>query len=434
MPLQAEKDKFVLVAKRILRENLSTNHQTLLQYKVDIHAAYCTFVNYYKAKNELNLNKENRDLLLNALNYIGEKFEACLEKLNCRYNLSGNLLDIPNLEDIKIIGIEVAETINEAENIHSELLHTSINTVPINNQMAENASFVRLCASTLNTTFKGDPLDLQSFINSVELLKELSEPQQANLLYKFVKSKLAGKALEQIKTTDVTTDLILVALKTNIKHESSKVIEGRFTALRQSRHSAEDFSKKVETLADSFRRSLISEGFPEVKANEMTVEKTVSLCRDIAQSDITKSVLSASTFGSAQDVVAKFLTETSKTVTEKTVLTYSSSFNKNKRPNNVQHSANRRPNYYQNRTPQQNFNQNRTFYNNNFTRANDFNMRRQNNNRNWNQNQNTRNSQWNNNRDSRNIRVTHAENPQVPQESLRSTERGNTNSHQLQQF
>lgn len=57
--------------------------------------------------------------------------------------------------------------------------------------MADNASFLRLCASTIGNTYKGDPLELHAFINSVELLKEIAEAGQANLLYKFLKSRLA---------------------------------------------------------------------------------------------------------------------------------------------------------------------------------------------------------------------------------------------------
>lgn len=400
MTLENAKAKFINVSKKILKTDLSTVPSTLIAYKEEIISAYITFVKYCTDLYKLELTTDQKTELTEYQNYIANKFEQCLVRLNCKFDLSENLLDLPDQSTIKIIGIEI-ETIKESI-------------------MAENASFVRLCASTLNSVYKGDPLELQSFVNSVELLKELSEAGQANILFKFVKSKLAGKALEQIKSTDLTTDLILASLKANIKPESSKVIEGRFTALRQSRHSAEDFSKKVEALAESFRRSLISEGFPETKANDMTVEKTVTLCRDVAQSDITKSVLSASTFQTAQDVVAKFLTENDKTVTEKSVLTYNSSFQKNKKPFYGQKGSNRDHNSFQTRNSNQNYSQNRT----NFNRGTGNNYRRPNGNRNWNQNRNNRNGHWNNNRDNRNVRITHAENSSVPQESLGNTERG----------
>lgn len=111
--------------------------------------------------------------------------------------------------------------------------------------MAEaNAAFLRLCASTINSIYKGDPLELESFINSAELLDELATADQKPILVKFLKSKLAAKALESVRVTDATPSQILTSLKAHIKPENSKIIEGRMAALRAQRNSVDIFVKK----------------------------------------------------------------------------------------------------------------------------------------------------------------------------------------------
>lgn len=91
-------------------------------------------------------------------------------------------------------------------------------------------------------------------------------------------------------------------------------------ALKADRVPLQDFSKKAEELAESFRRALVMEGIPSEKAREMTVAKTVQMCRASARSDLTKSVLASSTFREAKDVVAKFVIEINEETKEKQVL------------------------------------------------------------------------------------------------------------------
>lgn len=441
MTLDDEKSKFLTVAKRMLKTDVSTNKDTLLGYKVDIIQAYIEFVTFCNQINETRLDNKQKLTLSEARNYIYGKFEECLIQLKCSYDLSANLLDLPDPDKIKIIGIEIDENdlnktiFEDSDDSHSPHRRKSPETPDI---MSENSNFIRLCASTINSNYKGDPLELQAFLNSVALLQDLATAGQTDLLFKFIKSKLAGKALEAIRTTDTTIEQILNSLRAKVKNEPSQVIKGRFTALRQEKYAPEEFSKKLEALAEAFQRSLISEGFPEIKANEMTIETTVSLCREMAPSDITKSVLSATAFKTPQEVVAKFITENDKTLNEKKVFAYKSSFSKNKNTSHNQNSSNRNQNFGQN----QNFNRNKNFnrnrnpnnnFNNSSNNSNNSNNgnRRHNGNGNQNWNQNNRNGQWYG-RNNRNIRMTNAENTQVPQETLEDTNQGSRNHNQYQ--
>lgn len=79
-------------------------------------------------------------------------------------------------------------------------------------------------------------------------------------------------------------------------------------ALRFSLSSQEDFSAKVEQLSDSFRRALVFEGIPQLKASEMAVDTTIALCRKNTNHELIKAILESTKFESPKEVVASLVT------------------------------------------------------------------------------------------------------------------------------
>lgn len=102
----------------------------------------------------------------------------------------------------------------------------------------------------------------------------------------------------------------------------------------------QDFAKQAEDLAEFMKRSLIFEGFPEAKAQEITIEETVAVCRESSTSDVVKSVLAASKFKTPQDAIAKFLTESDTKRFERQVLALRQ-FNRGRSQNNRGRDNNR---------------------------------------------------------------------------------------------
>lgn len=100
------------------------------------------------------------------------------------------------------------------------------------------------------------------------------------------------------------------ALEQNIRPESSDVVAGKILALRIKDNDFTKFTEEAEKLAEAFRRSLVVEGISGAKAQEMTIKKTVELCRKSTKSEVTKSVIAAATYSQPADVLAKFVTET----------------------------------------------------------------------------------------------------------------------------
>lgn len=176
-----------------------------------------------------------------------------------------------------------------------------------NSQTAKE--LMTLAGTTLNYKYDGDPIKLESFIADVELLSELCEPHNTRLCLKFVKAKLTGLALECLPDDVASIEEIIDALRGGVTPTTSTVIEGKFMALRLEKSNFTKFTEQAEKLADEFRRGLVMEGIPKQKAAEMTVKKTVELCRKTAKSEIVKSVLSAAQFASPKEVIAKFVTE-----------------------------------------------------------------------------------------------------------------------------
>lgn len=117
-------------------------------------------------------------------------------------------------------------------------------------------------AKTINRNYAGDPLALNAFINSVELLSDFATEALKPIFVRFIKSKLEGKAHECIPPDADSSDVIIESLKAQIKPDNSKVIAGRMLALEPDRFKLIEFSTQMEALADALQRSLIIEGIP----------------------------------------------------------------------------------------------------------------------------------------------------------------------------
>lgn len=192
--------------------------------------------------------------------------------------------------------------------------HTShLNNKHLNNpnlNMDQTAAeFIRTAYQMINTKYSGDPSGRDSFIDAIELLKELCEPQNNQTFVKFVMTRLEGKARQLIGDTPANVDIIIERLRAGIKRESSKVIEGRILALRADKTSLLKFAEQAEKLADRLNESLCVEGFSQEKAKEITIEKTVEMCRKSAKNDTVKAVLAASAFSEPKEVIAKMIVE-----------------------------------------------------------------------------------------------------------------------------
>lgn len=391
MPLKEEYEEFKNVAKLMLKERLSRNIETLQSYRIKIITANNKIITYINNRYG-SVNRADQTIYDNHLEKIREKLIKCLNNLQCTFELNSltELVDIETISEPIPKSNDSHESDSESEvfvETDTELTQANKpspqkdNTVKpqippnlsnTNVTMAEtntNHNFLRLAAGQINKNYTGDPLALDSFIDSLELLETLATTTELKtLLFSFSKTKLEGKAREIISPSIANIAALKAALRANIKPENSHVVEGRILSLKFNANQADEFSKKAEELADALKRTLIVEGVSPEKANAMTIEKTIELCRKNTQSPLIKSVLEASTFMTAKDVIAKLITQVDKTKSETQILSFHKSNPNRGRPNNFGRGRGRNShnnyNGYQNNQNNNN-NNNRNFNQNN---------------------------------------------------------------------
>lgn len=168
---------------------------------------------------------------------------------------------------------------------------------------------MRLAISTINYKYFGDPSGLQGFVDAIELLKELCEPQNTTTLVRYLVTKLDGKAREAIRIPPVTPDDIINQLKAVIKTDSSKVIESQILALKSDKMNLSTFAERAEKLAETYRRSLCDEGYSIEKAKEVSVQKTVELSRRNIKNGHVDSIIASKEFREPKDAIAAMIIE-----------------------------------------------------------------------------------------------------------------------------
>lgn len=456
MTLKEEKQKFAKVSKLIIKTKLSKNPDTLKTYRIKIIEAYNEFITYCRAKYN-KVNTESKELILRENKELNTKLVTCLKLLNCEYQLPDKLLALlaesavgpPSARDSTHSSSDEENndkdeenTDSDEENIdtdeendsdehnnktdekHKELVKEDnkaedvVTTLQENNlpnkhniKMAEptNIEFLRLCGETIPNHYSGDPLQLQAFINAIDLLETIATtPALVELLVRFIKTRLTASAIEKLIETDITIALIKNRLKISLKPENDKIIKGKMAALKADKNSLADFSKQAENLAESLKRALVLDGIPSQKANSMAIDETITMCKNSAKTDYVKSVLASTSYQNPKEVVAKFIVETGNDKSDKQILMY---------------QAGKKPQYKRNNSYDtrhfSNYNNSRYTSSNDRSNGNRFKNNRSsyNQNRNYQRNDPNRQRSYQNSNNStnRNVRYTNSGNSIAPQ-------------------
>lgn len=432
--LKDEYNKFNDVAKLMNKSEISSNPSTLARYRTLIVPAYNTFLQYTRSIHSRVI-ADDRPKLDEKVLRAREVFVSCLNNLRCTYELPENVYQLVDESKISLVQTVPIETVtNQSEPSGSDINTDSDedkNSDVENSDVESSDSEDKMVLSSfelfsaVNAQFKikysGDPLGLTSFIDGVDILLGFAEtdPLRTDLL-KYLKAKLDGRAREFVTNEVDTVDKLKKALQDNIAPENSKVVEGRILSLRYAHSKQEEFATKAEELADALRRTLITEGMTAVKANEISIDKTVELCRKSTTSDLVKSVLASTAFKSPKEVVAKLITESDVSYKEKQILSVKK-FNKSQNGNKRGGRGGGKNQNWQNNG--NNFDSNSNRQNNNYKgksnrgRGNGRNYQNYGNNSNSNNNryQNQgNNSNYNNNNYGSNVRVAQSGNEAGP--------------------
>lgn len=239
-----------------------------------------------------------------------------------------SMIDSDDNEDIEI---QAEDPLNNINNIN--------NNVRIDNIMALTQAakdYYRLANQIVDTKFLGEPSELATFIDQIDLLDSLTEEAQKDTLIRFLVTRMGGRARDALPDNINSVEDIKTSLKTHIKPDSSQVIEGKILALHIDKTNMTKFAEKAEKLAEELKRSLVIEGFSKEKALELTIRKTVEMCRKNSKNETVKAVLSASTYKNPSEVISAMLVQQNIVKEEQKINNKSNNnFDKNKNSNYI---------------------------------------------------------------------------------------------------
>lgn len=371
----ALKKEFERIAKLILNYNTRPipKEENWTTRTID---EFVSAFNKYKAYVQLCFAElENKQAFLDKIDAFGIIFIARLAILNCTTDLPERFeeIDIRNLKSIdetEAANLSVLEensddsennTDSEGELDHKqkttdigtsgqdlpELKPQSSTTIkkdqatetPKNLSQPRNAimgdfEYLANVGRVIRNNYDGDPGALDAFIAAIEMASAASPANLQQTLVKCIRTKLTGKALEAVPAETQNANEVIRLLKDKIKTENTKVVMGRFLALKADRSSMKKFSDEAEELADKLRKAYICDGIPTDLAKKMTIEKTIEMCRLSAKTPLVKSVLASTHFEEPRDVVAKFITESSAEKTEAQILSFGKNTNVRNNQNN----------------------------------------------------------------------------------------------------
>lgn len=176
--------------------------------------------------------------------------------------------------------------------------------------MENNIEFLKLCTTIIANPYDGNIINLQTFLNSIELIERITQENQNNLALAFLKTKLIGRQANVIADSKTITEF-KINLINNVRRDSSELIVGKLLNLRIEKGNLINFAEKLGKLACKLIDALIEEEIPGNKATEIATEYTVNICRSVSKTYLVKIILAASSFKTPEEAIAKFLIETS---------------------------------------------------------------------------------------------------------------------------
>lgn len=359
------------------RRKLTENLELLQEYRVNFTKAYNNLTEFTEA-NLLLAGSNEKLVLTEEQNKFLNRLKEGYSILGLNYDFTDNIFDRIIIENLT--GLEEVET--ETDESFESVVHDTNRFEPYDDnidltlpQLHENETkmpqtsgeFLKLVGPLLTYKYKGDPLELDSFLADIDLVVSLSEAETTAICFTFIKSKLGSKPLEYMPDELTTVDQIKKALRDNIKPKTSKEVERDILSLKLKDNDFDKFNQRAEELAEAFKRSLVIEGITKAKALDMTISKTIDLCRANTRSGTAKSIIESSTYSSPGEVLSNFVIQNDKARKERDALELERLSKKNQRGTykhgNSGHRGNN-SNYRGNHNNGNNFNNNRNNNNN----------------------------------------------------------------------
>lgn len=307
MTLEDERHAYLLVSKRILKSNLSTNPEKLLQYRNDIIEAHNKFIGYVRRKYN-DASPANRLVYDKNVFYVKGKTENCFERLKVSYVFTDVLLEY--IDGAKVLlnaDRDPNDDNSEASDSdsHDRLSNSEHEQDDNNDEMALTVVEFLNFATKVIPEFDGSPANLQGFIDALNLVNASVGAHVASAV-ELIKTKLKGNARNYVGTEASINEIVNV-LRANIKSESASMIVSKMMNIAQAKKKANDYVKEIEQLSADLKRAYISDGLSIEKADKYVTNQVVQAMKTNASSEKVKLVMQAGVFKDLNEVIDKFV-------------------------------------------------------------------------------------------------------------------------------
>lgn len=259
---------------------------------------------YEKLKHLYNYIKKSINTPLTE-NTLREKSDSCKEIYeNLQIYFSENSVDEILISNAKKWYLEINQVLKaklDNLNTKNQLDETSISMV----QPEVERQFDVKQATALVQPYDGSAAGLESFIDSVNFLKELIQPNHTAMAVKFLKTRLTGKARCGFPDTIVTIDALIEHIKIKCQDTlTPDLIVAKLNATKQ-RGQVLNFCEEIENLCSKLENSYISQKVPENVAKAMTTKAGVNALINGINASETKLILKAGNFSSIREALQK---------------------------------------------------------------------------------------------------------------------------------
>lgn len=231
-------------------------------------------------------------------------------------------------------------------------------------------------ATAIVQTYDGSHDGLNAFVDSANLLKEFTKPDNYPLAIKFLRTRLTGKARLGLPNELATID----ALVENVKSRCAETItpENVLSKLKatQQKGDANKFCNDVDSLCNQLCATYIESGVPNNVAKRMATKAGVEALTAGVTNSETKIILKAGNFDDVKQAIQKVVENSTSSSNATQILAFRNTERPERRQYNSypnrgrfqqsQYRGNRNPNFMNN-SSQYRDNQN---FRNNFERGN----------------------------------------------------------------
>lgn len=244
-------------------------------------------------------------------NFTVTTLQAKLNYANELYNqIERGLLE----EEDTIPDTELTFLIKASRNSISEIRNIlKLKFEQLNTKPQVTMPFDYKVATSIVQPYDGTADGIDAFLDSANLLKDLTEANQQATAARFLKTRLTGKARLGLPERLATIDDIIADVKTRCEDKTTpENILAKLKAVKQ-KDTAEKFCDEVERLTIKLKAVYLNSGIPDTVSTAMSTKAGVDTLINGIGSAETKLILKAGTFKDMKEATQKVLENTANT-------------------------------------------------------------------------------------------------------------------------